>query len=202
MPDALHSLLKVPWLGMENTGYKSLRVSIVQWEPARLDLDHETMSRSKHVVRSRKGKAICKRFIGCNCFWRFQTFTVASTKDISSNHELITAHLRVASDFIRVDIDELYNPVAVCTARGSIQVDQWTSTDLQWFCQYVGFEYQDVWPSRCLSLIIDQPLRPGISFTVPHRQNRPRPIRNRLHWIRNEFVVSWTAAVWCSETQC
>lgn len=117
VPYSLHGLLIVFWLSEEDAVNKRLRVSIVQWKPARLDLHHEAMSRLKHMIRRRKGKAIWKRFVRRNRPWYLQTFTITSAKDVGGNHELVATHLRIASDFVGVDINEFYYPVAISTAR-------------------------------------------------------------------------------------
>ena len=47
-------LLVVGWLRPENVRHERLRISIVQREPARLDLHHDSVPGQKHVVRRRQ----------------------------------------------------------------------------------------------------------------------------------------------------
>ena len=56
--NALGGLLIIPWLSQKDIGNELLRVSIVEREPCRLDLDHQAMTAEKDVIRGRKSKLV------------------------------------------------------------------------------------------------------------------------------------------------
>src|SRR5215213_2529228 len=60
----------------EDALHECLRVAIVKWEPARLDLHHDAVTRQEHVIRCRQFETIFQRLIGCDRFRKLQTLTI------------------------------------------------------------------------------------------------------------------------------
>src|SRR5271154_793543 len=59
--DALRRFLKVGWLGPENIGDESLRVPVIQREPAGLDLHHDSVAWQKDVIGGGHGEFVEQR---------------------------------------------------------------------------------------------------------------------------------------------
>src|SRR2546423_11972053 len=84
--DTLRGFLVILRLGPEDTLHKRLRVAIVKWKPARLNLDHDAMTRQKHVIRCRNGDAIKQRRVWRDRFRKLQTLTITTAKHVSRDH--------------------------------------------------------------------------------------------------------------------
>src|SRR3954467_9920977 len=78
--------LEVFGFGPEDVLHECLRVAIVKWEPARLDLHHDAVTREKDVIRRRQSETIFQRLISCDCFRKLQALAVTPAEHVSRNH--------------------------------------------------------------------------------------------------------------------
>src|ERR1700674_5318847 len=116
MVDALSSFTIVTWLRPKDTWYESLRVAIVERKPARLDLDHDAVAWQEDMIRGGQSESVEQRNVGSNWLGCFQAFAIAAAEDVSRNHQLITAHIRLARDFVGIEIDYFNYPIGIRTA--------------------------------------------------------------------------------------
>ena len=86
MIDLLLGLLIVGWLGEEDVGHIGLRVTIVEWKPARLHLHQNAMTGKKDVVRVGQVEAIRLRRVGRNGLRLFKALAIASAKNVRRDH--------------------------------------------------------------------------------------------------------------------
>src|SRR5216684_48931 len=92
MVDALGGFAIVGGLGPENVVNESLRIAVVEREPAGLNLHHDAMAGEEHVIGGGKREAIEQRLVRRQSFWCFKTLAVAAAENVGGNHQLITAH--------------------------------------------------------------------------------------------------------------
>src|SRR5262249_30173776 len=59
--DGLRRFLIIRRFRVKNIRNVSLRVAIVQWKPARLDLHHDPVARQEHMIDSREHEAVALR---------------------------------------------------------------------------------------------------------------------------------------------
>jgi len=86
--NALGSLLIIPWLSQKYIRNELLRVSIVEWEPGGLDLDHQAMTGEKDVIRGRKSKVVGECNVRLEGLGLLEAFAVAPAEDVGRNHGL------------------------------------------------------------------------------------------------------------------
>ena len=86
--NALGGLLIIPWLSQKDIGNELLRVSIVEREPCRLDLDHQAMTGEKDMIRGRKGKLVAECDVWLEGPRPLEAFAVAPAEDVGRNHGL------------------------------------------------------------------------------------------------------------------
>src|SRR5579859_561497 len=122
MPDGLRRALVISRLGPEDIGHKSLRIAIVEREPAGLHLHHDAVAGQKNVVGCRQLEAIEQGRIGFDRLRRLHAFAIAPAENVHGYRELVTAHVRLSCDFIRIHINHLYHPVSVSACGGGHQV--------------------------------------------------------------------------------
>src|SRR5579863_5066539 len=101
--DPLRGLLEVFRLRPEDALDEGLRIPVIQREPARLHLDHHPVARQEDVVRRRQRPLVNQRLPGDNGLRYFEALPIASPENIGRHHELVTAHQRLAHDFIGID---------------------------------------------------------------------------------------------------
>ena len=133
-----------------------------------------------------KNEFIRQRDIRPQRFRMFETFLVAAPKDIHRDPQLIPAHFVLTRNFVGIDVDQFYNPVAICTACRSDEIHHWRSSDVerrrQWRC-HVGENIGTI--GEC-PLVGDQPASPRIRVS---NTNGTRNIRDRFGGIGNVFVI-------------
>src|SRR5262249_4649834 len=93
-------------------------------------------------------------------------------------------HFRLSWVTVRIDVDQLYYPVAVRTAGRSEQMRDYVPADSQIFIENICLPRQHVIPSFEKSLILHQPGVPGRSSSIG-RLDGSLAIRNRIGRIRN-----------------
>src|SRR6266542_6069754 len=76
--DTLRSRSIIRRLGPKDIRYEGLRIAIVEWEPTRLALHHDSVPRQKNMIRRGQRKAIEQRLLGRDGFCRFQTLSIAT----------------------------------------------------------------------------------------------------------------------------
>src|SRR5713226_3291149 len=113
MVDALGGFAIVGGLGPENVGNESLRIAVVEGEPARLNLHHDAVAAQEHVIRRGEREAIEQRLVRREGLWRFKTLAIAAAENISGDHELVAAHFGLRAYFVGIEVDELDDPVGV-----------------------------------------------------------------------------------------
>src|SRR5262249_2756456 len=90
--DALRRLAVVALLGVEDVLHKRLWVTVVEREPARLDLDHDPVPGSKHMVGRRQGKAVQEWRVRRDRLGLGVAFSVSATENVAVYHELVARH--------------------------------------------------------------------------------------------------------------
>ncbi len=125
----LNRLYVVIRFGEEDIGHESLRISIIEGKPARLDLHHDPVTGQKNVIHRGQDELVGQRGIRRNRFRRLETFPISAAKNIHGNIQLIPAHLRPARHFVWIYIDELHHPVTIRSAGGSDKIHQRRATD-------------------------------------------------------------------------
>ncbi len=113
MINPLRGLLVVSRRCPEDARHERLRIAIVQREPARLHLDHDPVSREKHVVRGRQREAVQQRPVGRDRSGRLEAFPISTAEDVGRDHQLITAECRLSGHLVGVHVDHLHHPVRV-----------------------------------------------------------------------------------------
>src|SRR5438552_1327841 len=131
--DPLRRFRVVPRFGEEDVRNEGLRVAIIKWKPARLDLHHYPVAREEHVVRRRQDELVAQRLVRRDRFRCFEAFSIPPAEDIHRDAELITSQLRLARDVVWIDVDQLDHPVGVGAARGGDEVHNRSSADAQRF---------------------------------------------------------------------
>src|SRR4051812_47334483 len=92
--DPLSCLSKVRRLSKKDVLYKSLRVAVIQREPARLDLHHDLVSRQKHMISIRQSPLVEQRFGCLDWLCSLIALTIAAAEDIHRYSKLVSAELR------------------------------------------------------------------------------------------------------------
>src|ERR1700722_1390746 len=115
MVDALNCLYVVLWFGKKDIRYESLRISIIEWKPAGLNLHHYPVPRQKYVIHRRQDELVRQRRIGSDRLRRLETLPISAPKNIHGNVQLIATHLGPAGHFIWIYIEQFHHPVAVRT---------------------------------------------------------------------------------------
>src|SRR5947208_2845520 len=100
---------------------------------------------------------------------------------------LLAAHLRIAANFIRIDVDCLYHPIGVRSAGRGDQIYDRLAANFYRFSQDIGDKRQHIRPSRCFSLIVNEPTWPLVTSVITRRLDWPRAERHWLRRIRNVF---------------
>src|SRR6202043_3687594 len=110
---------------------ETLRIAVVEGKPTRLHLHHDSVARKENVIGGRKAEAI--QLLLTRRYWlrHIEPLAIAAPQDIARDHQLVTAHLWVAPDFIRIHVDELDDEVAVRAARRGNEIGNRLAADLQ-----------------------------------------------------------------------
>src|SRR5207249_6537904 len=109
--DPLSRFDVVPRFGEEGVRNEGLRVAIIERKPARLDLHHDPVPGKEHVIRRRQDELVRQRLVGRNRLWCLEAFSITSAEDIHGDAYLISAHVRLARNVVRVDVNELDYPI-------------------------------------------------------------------------------------------
>jgi len=134
--DVLGGFAVVAGLGPENVGDERLRIAVVKWEPARLDLHHDPVAGQEDVVRGRQVELVEQRLVGGDGLRRLKALAIAAPENVGGNHQLVAAHGRLARHFVGIDIDQFDDPVRVRAGGGSEEIGDRLSADLHWSSQY------------------------------------------------------------------
>src|SRR5437899_12910657 len=86
MVEALRGFAIVAGLGPENIGDKSLRIAVVEREPARLNLHHDAVAGQEHVIRRGKREAIEQRLVRRESPGRLKALPVAAAENVGGDH--------------------------------------------------------------------------------------------------------------------
>src|SRR5437016_5424099 len=89
--DPLRRLLEVFLLGFVNID-KHLRVSIHQWKPRALHLNHDAMPGAEGMAAIVQSELDGLRLIGHEWSGLFETSAVAAAHDVAAHELLVTAH--------------------------------------------------------------------------------------------------------------
>src|SRR6266581_3172576 len=199
--DPLHGLAVIPGLSPEDVRYKSLRIAVVEGEPTGLDLHHEAMTGQKDVVRRGQIEAVEQGLIGSDGFGSLKTLAIAPAKDVGGNHQLVAAKGRLAGYFVRIDVNQLDDPVGVRAAGGGEHIGDRLPAYLQSRRQDVGNKHRYIRAAGRLALVVYEPLGPGQTATVADRLIGARAKRHGLRGVRYVFVERRVAGLGRSETQ-
>src|ERR1044072_2851040 len=99
--------LKVRLLRHEDVGNKSLRVPIDHRKPRALDLDHNSMATPERVVVRRKPDLVMVNRVRSQRLRLFKALQIATAKNVSRDHELITTHGWIGLVLFRIDVNHL-----------------------------------------------------------------------------------------------
>ena len=91
MINSLRCLPVVTGLGPEDVGDERLRIAVIEREPARLDLHHDSMAGQEHMVRVRQHELVGQRLIGLYGAGGFEALAVAAAENVGGNHQLESA---------------------------------------------------------------------------------------------------------------
>jgi len=80
--DALGGFLEVARLGPEDIGDESLRIPVVEREPAGLDLHHYSVAWQEDMIRRGHSEFVEQRLIGSDRFRGFEAFPIAPAENI------------------------------------------------------------------------------------------------------------------------
>src|SRR5581483_4374805 len=140
----LRRLLVALWLRPKDIRHEGLWIAVVKREPARMDLNHDPVSWQENVVRSRQSEPIEQRLVWRNRFRTLQRLAIASAENISRNHQLVSAHFLISCDLIRIDVDQLHDPIRICSARRSHKIRNRLAAYLHWLGEHVGRKRQNI----------------------------------------------------------
>src|SRR5688572_14122745 len=89
------------------------------------------MTRQKHVICSREGKAIEEGSVRSNRLWKLKAFAETPAKNITRYHQLVTTHVWLTCNLIRIHVYQFHDPIRIRTTRGRHQVSNRLTADLQ-----------------------------------------------------------------------
>src|SRR5262245_39722643 len=160
---AEHSLgrrLKIRLFREEDVGHESLRVAINYWKPCALRLRHDFVSLQEDMIIGGESDLVACYRIWSNRLGLLEAVAVAPAQYIACDHQLKAAHLRIGLILLRININELYDPIAVRgRSRGKESGDDLSSHDDMNF-QRVAHPRQHVGPITLEPLVLDQPRWP------------------------------------------
>ncbi len=70
-----------------------------------------------------------------------EALAVPAAENIHGNRQLISAHLRLAGNFVRVNVDQLHHPIGIRAAGGGVQIGDGRAADPHRRGQHTGAEY-------------------------------------------------------------
>src|SRR5258705_4957593 len=120
LPRTKHSLgcwLKIRLLRQENVGNKFLRISIDHRKPGALNLDHNSMALLKGVIVRRESDLVVINSVCGKRFRLLKAHSVATSKDVARDHQLVPAHALICFKLFRINVYELNDPVTIRTRR-------------------------------------------------------------------------------------
>ena len=97
-------------------------------------------------------------------FGLFKTIAKSAAKNFVGDHQFIAAHFVVRLKFLRINVDELHDPIAVGAAGGSKEMRDDVAGDGDVFRKRIGFPRQSVWAMLDETLVFDEPGVPTASF--------------------------------------
>ena len=180
MPNPLRSLLIIPRLGVKNIVNVLLRVPIIKREQRRLHLQHNLVSRQKHVIHLRQPEVIQQRLVSRNRLRMLKARPVAAAENVSSDRQFVAAHRGVVRIGPRIHVDHLYHPIAVGPAGRSVKIHHRPTGQVNRRRQRLRNKRQHVRPSVHKALIVHQPRAPRVSII---RYERPWRKRHWLGWV-------------------
>src|SRR5215475_12373160 len=110
--DALCGFAVVARRCEENVVDVGLRITVVEREPARLDLHHDAVPGQEDMVDVRQCEAIGLHLSRRYRAWAREAVTVAPTEYVHGHWQLIAAHGRLRGYLVREHVDQLHDPVA------------------------------------------------------------------------------------------
>ena len=135
------------------------------------------MPRLEDMVDGGQREAVEQRLIGRNCFGVLKTGAITAAKNVERNRQFISSHLSLGGDGVGINVNQLYDPVAIGTAGGGIKVDGGRAAQVQGCGERFTHIGEHVGPTIDETLVTDQPGPPGV-FVIG--MDRSRPIRHRL----------------------
>src|SRR5438105_5011721 len=155
------------------------------------------MSGEKNVIRIWQRPAIKQRFISRNWFRRLEALPKPSAKNIHRDAELITAHIGLCRNLVRIDINHFHDPIRISTAGCGDEIHDWLAADLDRLSQDVRDKRKHVGTARGFALIVNKPQRPeGAS----RRFNWPSAKGNGFSGIGDVFIENRITRFWGIET--
>ena len=119
------------------------------------------MAGAEHVIVGGKHDPVLVYGVGHNRCGPFDALEIAPAHHITRNHQLIATHGRVGDVLLRVDIDQLDDPVAVGTRGRGKEVRGDLTRDDDVFLQGLGRIVEHVRPPMDEALILDLPRAPA-----------------------------------------
>src|SRR5215510_8456402 len=113
---AEHSLgrrLKIRLFRKEDVGHETLRVAINYWKPGALHLRHDFVSLQEDVIVGGESDLVARYRIWRNRLGLLEAVAVPPAQHVARDHQLKAAHLRIGLILLRININELYDPIAV-----------------------------------------------------------------------------------------
>src|SRR5215475_12660994 len=105
--------LKVRFLREEDVRRESLGVAVDHREPGALHLNHDPVSLQEDVVVGWESDLVTRHRIWRNRLGLLEAVAVAPAQYIARNHQLKAAHLRIGLILLRININELHDPITV-----------------------------------------------------------------------------------------
>src|SRR5262249_33995449 len=104
----LSSGLKIGFRCLKDARSKPLRIPVDDRKPRALHLHHDSVPFQKDVIVYRKAD-----LIACDRVWSYrlgllETVSIAPSQNVTGNHQLKTAHLRIGGVFLRINVDDFF----------------------------------------------------------------------------------------------
>lgn len=178
-----------------NARHEFLRVAIDHRKPCRLHLHHDAVAFEKHVVVVAQRKGELRRLAGFERRGMFVALVIASAPDFHSDGQFIAVERfrvlsrrrtgpripRVFLRFLRKNVDQFYDEVAVGSRRGSEQFRRKLAGDGEIVFEWRRLEAEDVRTVVYEALVGYFPRAP-VTAGVSGRDG-PLTLGNRIGWI-------------------
>jgi len=154
--------LEVFFLGVENIT-ELLGIAVDDRKPGALDVNHNPMSFLEAVAFIAEVKFDFSHQVGHERFWLFEAVSVLAADNFACQKHLEVSHSHIAGielvvgSISGVDIDQLYDPVCICSCCGNMQTGDNGTGNGNVFSKDIGLIDQDVRTAPGKPLILDHP---------------------------------------------